>query len=151
LARPTLFATAAICLGKLCAGVLAGGALEQIRPNQTGNPNDDAPHGGGHLSNPLVWFNEPEHFSSVPNGSTIVGNERTGTIRGPGYKVWNLDLFKNISISEHSHLQLRVEAFNAWNHTNFTAIQLQLNVAQAGDVAAARDPRHMQFGVKYIF
>ena len=132
-------------------GVLAAGALEQIRPNQTGDPNGDAPHGGSHLNNPLVWFNEVEHFTTVPAGSLSPGNERNGAIRGPGYQVWNLDLFKNIAINEKSHLQLRVEAFNVWNHTNFTTVQLQLNTATAGDVTAARDPRKMQFGVKYIF
>jgi hypothetical protein len=35
-------------------GVMAGGALEKTRPNQTGDPNSDAPHGGSHLNNPLV-------------------------------------------------------------------------------------------------
>jgi hypothetical protein len=97
-----------------------------------------------------VWFNETTDFANVTAGTTF-GNERTGAVRGPGYQVWNLDLFKNIALTENSHLQFRVEAFNAWNHTNFTTVQLQLGTALAGNVTAARDPREMQFGVKYIF
>ena len=98
----------------------------------------------------LTWFNEAQYYTVAPNGS-LPGNERSGAIRGPGYQVWNLDMFKNIAINERSHLQLRVEAFNVWNHTNFTAVQTLLNNADAGQVTAARDPRLMQLGVKYIF
>ena len=132
-------------------GLLSAGALEQQRPNQIADPNVGAPHGGGsHLNNPLVWFNEKSDYANVTAG-TVFGNEKTGAVRGPGYQVWNLDLFKNIALTENSHLQFRVEAFNIWNHTNFTTIQLQLGTALAGNVTAARDPREMQFGVKYIF
>jgi hypothetical protein len=131
-------------------GVLAGGGIEVARPNQVGNPNVSSPHAKNHLLAPLTWINEAQFFTVAPNG-TLPGNERSGAVRGPGYQVWNLDMFKNIAITDHSHLQLRVEAFNIWNHTNWTVVQLQLTNVNAGDVTAARDPRLMQVGAKYIF
>jgi hypothetical protein len=65
--------------------------------------------------------------------------------------VWNLDLFKNVVVTQGTHLQFRVEAFNIWNHTNWTTINTGIINGIFGEVTAARDPRQMQLGVKYIF
>ena len=131
-------------------GVLAGGAIEAVRPNQIGDPNSDAPHAPDHLSPILTWFNITQHFTLAPSAS-LPGNERSGAVRGPGYQVWNIDFFKNLALTSGTHLQFRVEAANVFNHTNWTTIQMQLNNLSAGQATAARDARTMQVGAKYIF
>jgi hypothetical protein len=53
----------------------------------------------------------------------VQGNERRNQLIGPGLTNFDLSLIKNIRlsrISESFNLQLRVEAFNVFNHTNFS-------------------------------
>jgi hypothetical protein len=40
-------------------------------------------------------------------------------LRGPGLENWDMSLFKNVSIKERAHIQLRLEAYNAFNHTEW--------------------------------
>ena len=51
-----------------------------------------------------------------------------------------------------AQLQLRAEAFNVFNHTNFKTIA-STNVTSAvlGQISATRDPRTVQLGAKFIF
>jgi hypothetical protein len=108
------------------------------------------------------WFDYDGHFAAVGAASpgaaapaTIAsarpGNCPNGNVRGPGYQVWNVDLFKNVAIRQGMHLQFRVEAFNVWNHTNWTAVDTAAIDAIVSNVTAARDPRQMQLGAKFIF
>jgi hypothetical protein len=129
-------------------GLLAPNSPEIERPDTVGgNPNDDAPH------TQSAWFNKT-HFVNVPTGiGTVarVGNGRNGSVRGPGYQVWNLSVFKNVKTSEHTKLQLRVEAFNIFNHVNWTSVDTQQIDAVFGQVTADRDPRQMQLGARFVF
>ena len=58
-------------------------------------------------------------FSAEPLGT--FGNTSRNFFRGPGYNYTNLGLTKNIHFTADSsrYLQLRLEAFNAFNHANF--------------------------------
>jgi hypothetical protein len=65
------------------------------------------------------YFN-PEPFSPEPVGT--FGNVKRNFFHGPGYNYTNMQLSKNFMIfpnHESRYLQLRVEAFNAFNHANF--------------------------------
>jgi len=58
-----------------------------------------------------------------PTGSTTYnsfGNLSRNSVRG--YDYWDVDmgLSKNFALTEKTHLQLRAEAFNLFNHTNFS-------------------------------
>jgi outer membrane receptor protein involved in Fe transport len=46
------------------------------------------------------------------------GNATRGSLTGPTLNNWNLGLFKNIRVRESVTVQLRLEAFNAFNHPN---------------------------------
>jgi hypothetical protein len=53
---------------------------------------------------------------------------------------------------EHHTLQLRAEAFNAFNHPNFTNPSLSLQSPQTfGEFQGTMDPRSMQFALRYQF
>jgi hypothetical protein len=73
----------------------------------------------------LQYFNVA-NFSTPPkappSGSTVYnsfGNMPRNSVRG--YDYWDVDmgLSKDFALTERSHLQLRAEAFNLFNHTNF--------------------------------
>jgi hypothetical protein len=83
-------------------------------------------------------------------------------LRGPGRDNWNLSLFKNFTLSESrgSRLELRLETFNTWNHTQFNGIGTTFNGYDAvtgkpkgsfGQVTSAFDPRILQLGAKIYF
>jgi len=50
-------------------------------------------------------------------------------LRNGGLSNFDLSLFKNIKTSERTSLQLRVEAFNVFNHTNFRTMNLTFGVS----------------------
>jgi hypothetical protein len=58
-------------------------------------------------------------FSPQPNGT--FGNTPRNFFSGPGYDYTNLQLSKSIHFASESrtYVQLRLEAFNAFNHANF--------------------------------
>ena len=62
-------------------------------------------------------------FTPAPKGS--VGNDSGfNNIIGPGINQWDMSLFKNISIKEKARIQLRLEAYNAFNHTQWGGANL---------------------------
>ncbi|MFB3903754.1 MAG: carboxypeptidase regulatory-like domain-containing protein [Acidobacteriota bacterium] len=70
------------------------------------------------------WFNT-DAFEKDPN-KQLVSNRRVlstrfAGIRAPGYILWDVSALKNIAITEEVTLQLRIEAYNAFNRANFQA------------------------------
>ena len=45
-------------------------------------------------------------------------------------QTWDMSLFKNIPMGERYSIQLRLEAFNAFNHPNFSGKNYGVNVNQ---------------------
>jgi hypothetical protein len=87
------------------------------------------------------------------------GNMPQSPIRGPGVNNWNTSLYKTIRISERVQIIFRAEAYNTFNHTQFSGVDntIQYNAqgqntrASSGQVTSARDPRIMQFALRVIF
>ena len=139
-------------------GLLAPASPEIGRPDVHGNPSQDAPHVRG------AWFNighfvdltQTAHGQFYTNG--LPGNSRNGELEGPGYQVWNLDVDKNTKVNERMTLQFRVQAFNVFNHVNYTTVDTlgtdagtSTSPGTFGTVTGSRDPRQMQLGAKFIF
>jgi hypothetical protein len=120
------------------------GVTNYSRPNLVGDPN---------LDDPTV-----DRFFNVAAFAVPVnqfGDARRSSLRGPGF--WNVDLGlqKNISIGGRREVQVRVEAFNVFNHinwaltNNFAAID---NAATAGKITSmAGRPRQIQFGLRLVY
>jgi hypothetical protein len=85
------------------------------RPNLVGDP---FPSGWVKTYGPGGLYFDPRAFAS-PAPFTF-GNLGRNALRGPGFKNFDLGLFKNFFITERFRLQYRAEAFNAFNHTNFS-------------------------------
>jgi len=87
------------------------------------------------------------------------GNVGRRIARGPGINNTDLALFKNINIAGSLKAQLRIEAYNVFNHTQFenvnTTAQWDQSGAQTnpafGRVTSARDPRIVQLAVQLRF
>ena len=111
------------------------------RPNLVGNPE---------LSNrtTLQWFNTAA-FAFPPQGT--FGNAGRNILDGPGFQNVNMSLVKNTILSESVSLQFRAEAFNLFNHPNFNLPDNFLGSPTFGRITSARDPRHIQFGLKLLF
>jgi hypothetical protein len=114
-----------------------------VRPDMVGNPNN-----GPQTFN--RWFNTSA-FAAVPAGQVRNGNSGRGVVLGPGYSQFDLSLFKNLKFTERVNSQFRLEAFNAFNHTNFTTLNTTFGSSTFGQVTGARDPRIVQLAMKVSF
>ena len=94
------------------------------------------------------WFNRAA-FRQPAAGA--LGNLGRNTERGPGVNNIDLALFKNFDVTRRIRLQFRLESFNAFNHTQFSAVSTNLAAANFGVVTGARPARINQLGLKVLF
>jgi hypothetical protein len=89
-----------------------------------------------------------------------LGNTPSSFGRGPGINNFNISLFKNVLVRERLRFQLRAEAYNAFNHTQFSTVNTSakwnyttgaITATQFGQITAARDPRYMQMALRISF
>jgi hypothetical protein len=104
-----------------------------------------------------AWFS-PSAFSMPAAGTW--GNLAKGALRGPGRDNWNISLFKNFVFSQErgSRLELRLESFNTFNHTQWKSgdpitggISRNLGASDFGKITSAFDARTIQLGARLIF
>lgn len=120
------------------------------RPNLTCDPNN-APH------TVTQWFNTacitPQTAAGATGVLNVPGNMPRGYINGPPTKRFDFTMSKIVRFNEGTSLELRGEAFNVFNHTNFRTISTSdaLTNTTFGQVTGFRDPRIIQLGVKLYF
>jgi hypothetical protein len=113
------------------------------RPDQVADPNN----GSKTLAQ---YFNTPA-FTLVPASQVRPGNGAVNSIYGPNSVAVTPRLMRNIQISDFGHLQLRAEAFNVFNHTNFNGVSTTVASTNYGQLTSAGDPRIMQVAAKFVF
>ncbi len=113
------------------------------RPNELHDPNVNAPK-------TQAQFFDTSAFALAPAGHNP-GNARVGGIQGPGFQVWNVSLYRNVELPEKLRFQLRIEAFNLFNHVNFDNFNTSFSNTDFGAVLTARDNRQLQVGGKLYF
>ena len=129
---------------------LAGGGDGQ-RVVVTGDPN-------AHGSTFNAWF-DPTVFALPPGGSA--GNASKNSVRNPGVNNNDVTMSKRFLIrGEQRFLQFRWEAYNVFNHTQYSGINTaarydlttgaQVN-AQFGQVTSVRSARVMQGVLRFVF
>jgi len=100
---------------------------------------------------------DPTVFS-LPAVGTI-GNAARTNVRGPGIHNWDLTAYKNIALHERVRTQFRAEFYNAFNHTQWSALDTtarfdnagaQVNT-QLGQVTATRPARRIQLALRLSF
>jgi hypothetical protein len=73
---------------------------------------------------------------------------------GPGEINFDLAVLKTLTFSESKRLQIRLEAFNAFNHANFfgpLAVDGDISSNLFGQVVNAAPPREVQVAAKFFF
>jgi hypothetical protein len=129
-------------------------------PNQTGAflttplPNRVCDGRDSNLSdnirnNGFLWF-DIACFPVPPVGH--FGNSGRTVLSGPGLDNWDVGLQKNFLLGAAYRLQLRTEAFNAWNHAQFE--QPDGNAGDGinfGRISASRPPRLIQVALKLLW
>jgi hypothetical protein len=80
-----------------------------------------------------------------------LGNSGAASIAGP--TTWQFDaaLSRTVQFRETQKLEFRAEAFNVINRVNLDNPTTNLNSNTFGQVLSAKDPRIMQFALKYFF
>jgi Carboxypeptidase regulatory-like domain len=127
----------------------------------TGNPYGQV--GAGYWFNPSV-FAPPALAQTVTDMAGVqqvlaTGNAARRFGRGPGLMNTDLALFKNINVTGQLKAQFRAEAYNVFNHTQFSTIDTTPTWDQSGaetnpsfgKMTAAQSPRIIQLGLRLIF
>jgi len=117
-------------------------------------------HGPAAIRHP-AGVQGPRLFNSdafaAPQGLTY-GNAGRNVLTLPHRTNYDMGLFKNFAVHEEMHFEFRAEAFNIFNHTQWSAID---NAACYGadncsastflTPVAAHNPRILQLGAKFVF
>jgi hypothetical protein len=83
-----------------------------------------------------------------------LGNAPRRFFYGPGIENFDMALIKNMPFGGSRVLQVRLEAFNVFNHPQFygpNAVNGNIDSPQFGQIQAAAAPRLIQLGAKFSF
>jgi hypothetical protein len=117
------------------------------------------PHGPGPAGQ---WFNVNAVKAPLPGLSPNgIGNASKAPIYGPGLNNWDISLFKNFRLgsNEARRMQLRIETYNTFNHTQYNAVdtgaRFDANNNQTntnyGYFTGAALARRVVLGLKFYF
>jgi hypothetical protein len=103
-----------------------------------------------------LQYLDPRVFVPVPLGSISRLPLRPGTAGRNllyGHGLWNVDfaLAKSFTFGESRALQLRLEMFNAFNHTNLAGIETRIDRGNFGRFTASRGARLVQLQARLSF
>ncbi len=133
------------------------------RPNLVGDPMSGSCPLGGQVGTADCWFN-PSAFAFPGKG--FRGNLGRNTLIGPGLASYDMALSKRLPLAGEFQLEVRLEAFNLFNHTNLNPPSNSEDGSQifsedgtldpTGAIIRARSgtstgPRELQFGLRLIF
>jgi len=97
-----------------------------------------------------AYFNSAA-FSSATVAIGSFGNAGRNILRGPNYYNVDASLSRIFKVYEHMNMNVRLEAFNLFNHPFFSAFTTSLSSSSFGIPSSAADPRLMQAAVKINF
>jgi len=103
---------------------------------------------------PVTGFTfDPNIFtnSTVPLGT--IGNAPRSICCGPGINNWDMSFTKGTMLGERLQMEFRGDIFNVWNHAQFYSVDGNISNIGAtfGQVLHVRDPRLVQFALKFHF
>ncbi len=115
------------------------------RPNVVGDPYGD--------KNSITEYFSKTNVVIPTDPSQPFGNAKRNSVYGPWF--WQLDFVasKNfrLPIGPRTNLQIRIEAFNLLNRTNFPAPSGNRSTAAFGTITSTYDARQVQLGAKVTF
>ncbi|MGH9903432.1 MAG: hypothetical protein ACRD68_16620, partial [Pyrinomonadaceae bacterium] len=134
------FPYSVVCQCNLIRPSLVGDPFANLAPDRALNPNA---------------FSTSAGITTVTNqaGQTVsFGNLGRNTFRGPSIFNTDMSVFKNTAITEGLRMQLGLEFFNVFNHTNLTVPNNNSNdPGSFGRFDGAFPGRVIQYRAKFIF
>lgn len=135
----------------LPSGVDLTGGGDGNRINVVGNPN--LPRGQRGFNE---WFN-PTVFAEPVVG--IIGNAGTAVFRGPGINNFDASVKREFNIKERLRIQLRMDSYNALNHTQWSGVNATATFDAHGNqtntgfgmINGARAPRRAMGSIRVTF
>ena len=110
--------------------------VDQIRFNPYGDKS-----AGNYMSSAAFRLPALGTFGSVGRSSIL----------GPGTWQFDVALSRTFKLRETQKVEFRAEAFNVTNAVHFNNPTTDFDSNTFGQVTTARDPRIMQFALKYLF
>lgn len=134
-------------------------SLIGTNPNGTNNSSIDEPeYSGGSLHlNPNPRKNGHNYFDTMAfsmNALGTPGNAKRRFFYGPGANNFDMAMAKKLPVTESKSLLFRIEAFNVFNHTQFTgpaAIDGDIGSSTFSNAISAAPARVMQAAAKFTF
>ena len=117
---------------------LGAGAPQLTGPLQTLNPKKSG-----------NFYLNPSQFSD-PTLGTFATTPRS-ICCGPGENQWDVTFSKRVTLTETKYFQFRTDIFNLFNKTEFVNPDGNFSDTTFGQVLQARDPREVQFAIKFYF
>ena len=83
-----------------------------------------------------------------------MGSAKRRNFYGPGIENFDVQVSKTVHLAESKSLDIRVEAFNIFNHAQFygpSSVDGEINDSNFGSVVSAAAPRLVQLALKFKF
>ncbi len=119
-------------------------------PTQFVNPKINTTGAGNFWFNPGTFCDQVA-VPSCPQPLGTYGNTPHALCCGPALSNTDLVIAKTTPLTEKIGTEFRAEFYNAWNHTEFENPDGNYSDSTFGQVLKARDPRVMQFAIKFLF
>ena len=94
------------------------------------------------------WFNTA---AFVENRPFTDGNTARNILDGPGYKIFDLGMYRDFGLGGRRMLQFRIEGTNAFNTVNLNNPTTNVRNATYGQIRSARQMRQVQLGLRFSF
>jgi len=146
------------------------GPVPHVNPKNEANSYPSQCNGGAtndSVNNPSHFWINPSNMVCNPCPTTdpncllpadqpgipllTFGDLPRNSIRGPGLNNFDISLVKKTPIRESKSLEFRAEFFNAFNHTQFFAVDNKGLSSTFGQVLSDRGPRLIQLALKFYF
>jgi hypothetical protein len=126
------------------------GEPNQVAPFSTLKPQTHA----NYWFDPAIYTNDPASINVLTGQPLLgtIGNAKRTVCCGPGINNWDFTVMKNNKIGERVNMQFRTDFFNLFNHTQFYNPDGNITDGVSfGRISQARDPRLIQFALKFSF
>ncbi len=96
---------------------------------------------------------DPNSFTNATVTPGTIGNAPRSICCGPGINNWDMSFSKQTRFGERWQMEFRADVFNIWNHAQFYTVDGNISNQGGtfGQVLHVRDPRLLQFALKFHF
>jgi Carboxypeptidase regulatory-like domain len=105
------------------------------------------------------YYFSPAAFAPPTPGAPIAAGS---PFRLPGRNQWDLGLSRGFALGAGARVELRADAFNLFNHTQFTGVDTRCTASPAdttcavanttfGQYTGTRPPREIQLGIRFLW